>query len=134
MEDFAFPVTAICAALLGALMVFMTASLALHRRRKLVSYGDGGDGQFAKRLRGQGNAVEQIPISLILLGFAEATQNPVAVIWLIAALMISGRFLHAWQFWNRGGIFFFRPFGVALTLAGQVTAIVAILFALFPVG
>jgi uncharacterized membrane protein YecN with MAPEG domain len=125
------PVTTVAAALNGLLLIFMTLSIALRRRRDSISYGDGGDAAFAKRQRGHANATEQIPIGLILILLAEVQGASYPLLWTAAALLTLGRVFHALQFWFRPAPFLLRPIGVVLTLIGQFITIVWLLRAIY---
>ncbi|MBZ0129511.1 MAG: MAPEG family protein [Rhodobacteraceae bacterium] len=118
------PITSLTAILNAALLVTMTSAIGLIRNRTRISYGDAGDARFAKRIRGHANAVEQIPIALILLALAELQGASAALLWSAAAGLTFGRLLHAAQFWFRGVPFAARPVGVVLTLAAQAILIV----------
>ncbi len=117
------PITTTAAVLNGALLVLMTTTIGIIRNRKNLSYGDGGDNRFAKRVRAHANAVEQIPIALILLLLAEMQGASAVLLWTIAAALTVGRLCHAVQFWFQGVPFLLRPIGVVLTLLSQITAL-----------
>ncbi len=121
------PATTVAATLNGALLMAMTVSIALTRRRQRVSFGDGGDGRFAKRQRGHANGVEQIPIALLLIFLAEVQGAPDWLLWVVVAGLTLGRFMHACQFWFRTAPFALRPYGVRLTLAAEAVAILWLL-------
>ena len=125
------PVTTVAASLNGLLLVVMTLSIALTRRRDSISYGDGGNAGFAKRQRGHANATEQIPIGLILILLAELQGASYAVLWTSAGLLTLGRILHALQFWFRPAPFLLRPTGITLTLIAHVIVIIWLLRAIY---
>lgn len=118
------PVTSIAAILNAALLVAMTTALGLIRKSRQISIGDAGDARLAKRIRGHANAVEQVPIALILLALAEMQGASATLLWSTASALTIGRVLHAAQFWFRAVPFVARPVGVVLTLAAQVILIV----------
>lgn len=119
-------VTAFYAALLALLVVVLAVRVTLYRRRARIGIGHGGDAGLAQRVRAHANAVEMIPIALILLLCAELLA--IAPLWLhvfgIAVLL--GRILHAVGLSGSGGVSFGRSSGYVLT----VLAIVAMSFAL----
>ena len=118
------PLTSLSAIINGALLVFMTSGIALFRRRHNISYGDNGHGQFAKRIRGHMNGVEQIPIALILMALAEIQGATTGLLAVVLVCLSVGRLFHAIQFWAAKGPFLLRPIGVVLTLLAQIIAIV----------
>ena len=123
----ALPFTTYAAILNGGLLVAMTAAIGVIRNRRKLSFGDAGDGRLAKRIRGHGNAVEQIPIALILLAVTEFQGASDTVLWIVAAGLTIGRYFHATQFWISGAPFLLRPVGVVLTLTAQAVAILWLL-------
>ena len=69
-------ITALYAGLNALILLWLTWAVISHRRGHKISIGDGGDHKFQKVLRGQGNAAETIPITMILLGLAEMIGAP----------------------------------------------------------
>jgi uncharacterized membrane protein YecN with MAPEG domain len=126
------PATSFAAILLGLLLVLMTLGIALQRKNDQISIGDGGDKLLARRMRGHGNAAEQVPIALILLALAELHGAGTALTWGVAVALVLGRLAHAAQFWFKGALFNLRPLGMILTLGAQLAAIVRL--ALFWLG
>jgi uncharacterized protein len=118
------PATTLAAVVNGALLLLMTAGIAIVRNRQQISYGDGGDARFAKRQRGHANGVEQIPIALILLALAELQGAPSWLVWSVATGLSVGRIFHAVQFWFKGAPFVLRPTGVFLTLIAKFAVLV----------
>jgi hypothetical protein len=64
-------ITALYAALCGLLVVFMAIRVSVTRGKQKVDIGDGGKEAMLLAIRVHGNAMEYIPISLILLYFLE---------------------------------------------------------------
>lgn len=122
------PMTSLAAVINGGLLVFMTAGIALFRRRQKISYGDNGDSAFAKKIRGHMNGVEQIPIALILMALAEIQGASNALLMVVLICLSVGRIFHAIQFWARKAPFLLRPIGATLTLLAQAIAIVWLAF------
>ena len=54
-------------ALLGLLFIPLTIRAGLYRAKSGIFLGDGGDLELQRRVRGQGNFIETVPIALILL-------------------------------------------------------------------
>ncbi|EKO3368161.1 MAPEG family protein [Vibrio fluvialis] len=88
-------VTALYAVILGGLLIGLAVQVIKQRRRHQVKYMDGGVNALTLARSAQGNAAEYIPITLILMGFAEF--NGANVWWLHATgiAFILGRLLHA---------------------------------------
>ncbi len=96
-------VTSIYAALCGLLVIVLAKRVTDFRQSTKVGVGDGGDPAFNIAIRAHANAVEYIPISLILLLVAEL--NGLGPMWLhLAGAMIFGsRAAHAYGFTVSGG-------------------------------
>ena len=114
------PVTSFAALLAGLLILLLTIKVIQLRRRGGVVLGDNDDRILAKAIRGHANAVEQLPIALILMGLAEAQGASQALLILAAMALIVGRALHGIYFAVHGTLWRFRFFGMWLTLAAQV--------------
>jgi len=66
-------VTPIFIAILGLLFLPFTMRIALYRIKSKISIGTGDDPEMLRRMRGQANFVETVPIALILLIVMEIT-------------------------------------------------------------
>jgi len=109
------PVTAVFAALLALLLVAVSIRVTLLRRKKKVSFADGGDKELARAIRVQGNFIEYVPMALILIGLLEWMSVKSWVIYGLGAALFIGRVSHAWGLY--AGVFQARAAGVALTWA-----------------
>ena len=125
MPDFLFPVTAWSTVVLAVLFQWLTFRVIGVRRKDHILLGDGGDHVMNKKIRGQANAAEQIPISLILLGLTEYVM-PGLVPLVIAVILIVGRVMHGIYFTIHGTNFRLRFYGMLFTLIAQSIAIVAL--------
>ena len=114
------PVTAATALILGTLMLALTVNVIIGRRRGRIAHGDGGDKAMLKRIRGQANAAEQVPVALILLGLLEHAGAGGGWLSVIAGLLIAGRVSHGVYFGAHGFHFRWRTIGMSLTLAAQI--------------
>ncbi|MEP3277739.1 MAG: MAPEG family protein [Stappiaceae bacterium] len=93
-----------------------------NRSRSGVSFGDGGDEALVRAMRGQANAAENVPITLLLLLILAlmGAQN-----WLLHTLGIAltaGRLMHALYFVWPGVPLMFRIVGTVLTVTTIVVA------------
>ena len=96
----ALPITAVIAGLCALWLVFLQAKVILFRRGKGVSLGHAGDEMGERLIRAHGNAVENIPIFLILLGLSESLGTPGWVLWLVALAFLAGRVMHGVHFFK----------------------------------
>lgn len=121
-------VTAFYAALSALLIVVLAIRVTLYRRRARIGIGDNGDHALAKRIRAHANAVELIPIALLLLLVCELLA--IAPLWLhvFGIAMILGRILHAWGLSTSGGVTAARGSGYVLTVLAIVVMAVVLLW------
>ncbi|PJI85000.1 hypothetical protein BC777_2994 [Yoonia maricola] len=125
------PITSLTALCAGLIILLMTIKVIQLRRRGGVVLGDGGGDHraLAKAIRGHANAVEQLPIALILMGLAELQSGNATLLTLSAVTLIIGRFLHAVYFAHDGTHWRLRLAGMGLTLLAQITLLITLLFA-----
>ena len=88
-------VTALYAGLCALLVIALAFKVVAFRRGKKVGLGTGGDKQGEIAVRTHANAVEYIPLALILMLIAEI--NGLSHLWLhcLGAALLFGRLLHA---------------------------------------
>nr|WP_325249668.1 MAPEG family protein [Amylibacter sp.] len=125
MHDFAFPITAWSTVLLGVLYLWLTILIIMVRRSDGIVLGDNNDRIMAKKIRGQANAAEQIPLGLILIALNESL-NPTPITLVIAAFLVVGRYLHAVYFAKDGTHFRFRLYGMLFTLIAQILGLIGV--------
>jgi uncharacterized membrane protein YecN with MAPEG domain len=88
-------VTSIYASLLALLIVGLSVAVIKLRRKNRVSVGDGGNEELQLAIRTHSNAVEYIPIALMLLLTLELNGAPKILIHILGATLLVGRILHA---------------------------------------
>lgn len=86
--------TMITAGMLGLLIVVLGLRVSAIRRSAHVSLGDGGNPLLEERIRAHGNAVETIPIALILLGLAERALGQPWYLVAMAVVLVVSRLIH----------------------------------------
>lgn len=93
-----FPiVTAVAAGLSGLLIVLLALRVVFLRRRYRIGIGADGAPELNRAVRVHGNALENLPISLILLLIAElAGVLSTTLLAVVAAVIVIARLLHAW--------------------------------------
>lgn len=87
-------VTMLAAGVLGLLVVVLGLRVSAARRKFGISLGDGGNPVLQERIRAHGNAVETIPLALILLLLAEQTNGAIWLVIGLAVLLVVSRILH----------------------------------------
>ena len=127
---FLLSVTPIYIALLGLLFLPFTLRVGFYRVKNQINLGDGGDADMIKRIRGQGNFVETVPLALVLLLAMELMGA--SDIWLhaLGATLVIGRLLHYLSITELAP-FVGRPIGMFATLGIYIIAPIWILVDLF---
>lgn len=124
------PVTSVTAIVAGIIILLLTIKVIQFRRADGVVLGDGDNRVLAKAIRGQSNAVEQLPIALILMGLAELQGANTLLLGVCAVVLIVGRLAHGIYFAHDGTHWRLRFYGMAMTLAAQIALIVSLFIAL----
>ena len=88
-------ITSIYASLSVLLIVRLTLSVIKLRRKNLISVGDGGIEELQLAIRTHANAVEYIPITLLLLLMLELNGAPNTLIHICGITLLIGRIIHA---------------------------------------
>jgi uncharacterized membrane protein YecN with MAPEG domain len=88
-------ITSLYASLSALLIMRLTLTVIKLRRKNRISVGDGGNEELQLAIRTHANAVEYIPIALLLLLMLELNGAPKILIHLLGATLITGRIIHA---------------------------------------
>lgn len=127
-----FPATtALCAAILGLLGAILTINVIVNRVKTKVDTGDGGVAALAQAIRAQGNFIEQAPLALIVIGFAEAAGARAAVVWAVVGLFLASRIASAYALNRSLGQSPLRQFGGGTSILVLAAASIVLLLALF---
>lgn len=102
-------------ALLGLLFIPFTARVGAYRSKIKLLIGTGDDPELLRRIRGQGNFIETMPIALLLLISMELMGA--SSVWLhsIGIALVVGRISHYVGI-NEWGPLIFRAVGMLATL------------------
>ena len=120
MPAIPFTIVPAYAALLGILYLALTFAVIGNRYRLKVSLGDGGDERLNRVIRGHGNFAEYVPLSLLLLAFAEIGGSEAVVLHLGGLALLTGRLLHGYALALTLGNMLARRYGMILTIASLV--------------
>lgn len=97
-------------AVLGALLLMkFSFNVVRLRMQYRVAYGDGGFSELQSAIRIHGNAVEYIPVALVLLLFMEMNGAETWMVHICGIILIAGRLMHYYGFhhrlfrWRRAG-------------------------------
>ena len=114
------PIAALYTSLLALLVVMLSVVVIRLRRSLRIGVGDGGNRDLQRAIRVQGNAVEYIPIFLLLLAAYELNQGSAIWLHVLGALFFFSRISHAWGLYGSGGASRARVIGVAGTFISLV--------------
>ncbi|MBE02327.1 MAPEG family protein [Marinobacter lutaoensis] len=119
------PVTGVFAAVLGLLLLALSARVVKYRLKYRKGLGVTDDRDFEVAVRAHANLVEYAPLALLMLAIAELNGVASGLIYWLGMALVAGRILHAWgMIQGRGGPHLARMAGIVLTwLAILVTAI-----------
>ena len=105
-------------ATLCALLVFaLSLRIALMRKRLRIGIGDGGDAGLARAIRAQANAIEYVPLVLVMLLIAENNGASAIFVHACGVFLVLARLLHAIGLSGSAGVSFGRFWGILLTWA-----------------
>lgn len=82
----------------GLFFMALTWQVVRARRASGVSLGAGDDKLLMRRMRGQSNAAEQMPITLVALLMAELVGGSTLILGLFALIFCAGRAVHGYGF------------------------------------
>ncbi|MFC3194517.1 MAPEG family protein [Marinicella sediminis] len=108
-------ITGFYAALLALIILWLCYRVVVFRRVKKIEIGDGGDDKGIRHIRAQQNAVEYIPIVVLLMATYEMNQGNSYLLHGIGIAMVIARLMHPSGFVNKKGVSFGRFYGTALT-------------------
>lgn len=122
-------ITAWTALFCGVLFFALTVRVILGRRNTKISLGDGGNKMMERRIRGQGNASEQMPMTLIAMMAAELLGAPASLLIASAVVFCVGRLMHGITFgWLTHSPM--RIVGFAMSLLGTLGVLASLAIAL----
>lgn len=119
--------TGIYAALAALLVVGLARNVIRLRRQYQVALGDGGNEDLLAAIRAHANAVEYLPIGLLLLLIFELNRGPIWLLHILGSLFIIGRLIHAYGVSK--AIIRYRIIGMQITIWLLIIMAVLNLFA-----
>lgn len=111
-------ITALYASLLMLLVIWLTFKVIAQRRNGKIAYGDGGVPALQIARSAHGNAIDTIPITLILMILLELNGGSVIALHLVGLLFVLGRYIHGTSILKER--FKGRKQGMVLTLLAQL--------------
>ncbi|GAK86407.1 glutathione S-transfersae-related protein [Vibrio ponticus] len=88
-------ITALYASLLALLMMWLSVQVIKQRRTNRIAHADGGIEGLQIARSAQSNAVDYIPITIILLAMLEYNGANTLIIHGLGVLFVVGRIIHA---------------------------------------
>jgi len=113
-------------AILGLLFIPFTARVAVYRIKTKINIGIGGDPEMERRMRGQANFVETVPIALFLLISMELLGASDTWLHALGLTLVLARISHYIGLTELGPLFF-RVIGIAATLGTIIISSIWIL-------
>jgi uncharacterized membrane protein YecN with MAPEG domain len=107
--------TAFYGAILALIIVALGINVTVHRVKLKVGLGDGGNPEMLRMIRLHGNAVEYIPLALVLMLAYEINSGWHAAIHVIGIALIAGRSIQTWGMWLTATTTPGRQIGQSLT-------------------
>lgn len=93
-------ITALYAAILAFIIVALGINVTVHRVKLGVPLGDGGNPQMLRMIRLHGNAVEYIPLALVLMLAYEINGGWHTALHIIGIALVAGRLIQTWAIWS----------------------------------
>lgn len=97
------PVSGLYAALLGILVVVLGFRVTRQRQLEKIAFGDGSREPLARAIAVHRNAIEYIPVALLLLLTAEANHARTGLLQAFGLTLLVARILHAWRLSRHSG-------------------------------
>jgi uncharacterized membrane protein YecN with MAPEG domain len=93
-------VTALYGALLALIILALGINVTVHRVKLRVSLGDGDNPQMRRMIRLHGNAVEYLPLALVLMALYEVNGGWHWALHVIGIALLVGRIVQTWAMWG----------------------------------
>ncbi len=88
-------ISALYASLSAFIIVWLSLNVIKNRRKYKISAGDGGNKELETARAAHSNAIEYIPIILLMLFSLEYNQANLIIVHLFGITLITGRLIHA---------------------------------------
>ena len=124
-------ITALYASLLGVMGVMLMVVVIRLRRSLKIGLGDGGNRDLQQAIRVHGNAIECVPIFLLLLAIFEINHGSAMLLHGFGTTFLFARILHAWGLYVSSGASVGRVTGTAITMTLLVALAIANLSKIF---
>lgn len=109
------PITALYAALLALLLVALAGHVVHIRIREKIALGDASNKAMLRAVRVHANAVENIPIALVLMLLLELNGGSAVALHAYGEVLFVARLMHAYGMVQKRTTNRWRQFGIVLT-------------------
>lgn len=109
-------VVGLYAGLNALILLWITGSTGMLRAKYKISIGDGGNLHMTRILRGHANAIENVPIALILMVIMAIMGAPALALHGLGIALTVGRFVHAMHFIKEDAPGWQRQLGATLSI------------------
>jgi uncharacterized membrane protein YecN with MAPEG domain len=118
--------TGLYAVTLALLMIGLSAYVSALRAKTSTSILDGGHIALAERIRRHGNFIENVPMAVLLMAFAEAGGTEALWIHCAGLSLVAGRILHPLGLFHDKPVTFARIAGGSLTWISMLISMINI--------
>lgn len=125
------PIVSLYAGLLGLLFAALSYRTLRMRRRLRIAIGDGGNQAMTRAMRVHSNFAEYVPLSLLLIYFAELGGASPVFIHALGISLLLGRIAHAIGVSRIDERFKYRVIGMFLTLTPMIAAALRLVLGFF---
>jgi uncharacterized membrane protein YecN with MAPEG domain len=94
------PITALYAGILAIIIVALGINVTVHRVKLSVPLGDGGNPKMLRMIRLHANAVEYLPLAVVLMLAQEANGGWHTGLHVSGLTLVAGRMLQTWGMWG----------------------------------
>jgi uncharacterized membrane protein YecN with MAPEG domain len=126
MDGTGMATVALYAGLNALILLWIAGSTSRVRRQTGIYIGDGGNLHLIRIMRGHANAIEIVPMALILMLLMAGMGAPAWVIHIFGIALTVGRVLHAAYFIPAEAPLWLRVAGAGLSLAALALAAVGV--------
>ena len=103
--------------LFGIMLCIITLRVGQYRAKTGLSFGDGGDAAFNRKIRAQANFTETTPMALLLIVLVEFQGGSSSLVHGLFLALLIGRISHYLQLTSVLKPVLFRMMGMILTLS-----------------
>jgi len=93
-------ITALYAGILALMVVALAVNVTMHRVKLRVPLGDGGNAEMLRMIRLHGNAIEYIPLALVLMAIYELNGGWHIALHIAGIAMVAARLIQTAGMWS----------------------------------